>query len=427
MRRRRWVVMVLGALLLVAAPLLAACGGGTPEAPQPGAPVEKKVKVGLGLSLTGPLASVTKPISYGLWDYVKYVNDVEGGLTYTSPAGVQETVTLDIKWEDMAYDPARAVDTYRRLEQWGAQVMHLTAGSMVLTVLDSITRDQVPVVYYGPVQPNSAGARPLYTYAQFPGYSDEDAVFMDWVVANWTESRKPRIGFINLETAMARVELPGKVPAYAESIGVEWLGQEWLPYAVTDSTVELKRLVDQDPDWIFLAHVTSGASVILKDAVRMGIRDKINFAQIFWAFNELMPLTAGEAAEGLYGMVPAALTTEDLPGVKQSRETMNQYRGGDTFNATYMQGTLLGRFMLAGLKTALETVGYENLTRDAINQALISTTNLDVGGIVPPITINPEFPILANGYRVAQIQDGVIVPVSEWMPSNNLLKGWIPD
>ncbi|MDP6510136.1 MAG: ABC transporter substrate-binding protein [Dehalococcoidia bacterium] len=428
MRRKHWVVMVLGALLLVASPLLAACGGEEPAvAPQPAAPVEKKVKVGLGLSVTGALASTTKPISYGLWDYLKYVNDVQGGLKYTSPAGVQETVTLDIKWEDMAYDPARAVDTYRRLEAWGAQVMHLTAGSMVLTVLDSITRDQVPVVYYGPIQPNSAAARPVYSIGEFPGYSDEDAVFLDWVKANWTESRPPRVGFLNLETAMARVELPGQVPAYAESIGVEHVGQEWVPYALTDASVELKRLADKDPDFIFFAHVPSGASVILKDAVRMGIRDKIKFGQIFWGFTEATIATAGEASEGLYGMVPAALTTEDLPGVNLARETMLTYRPGDLFNSVYLQGFTLGRFMVEGIKKALETVGYENLTRDAINEALFTTTNLDMGGVVPPITIDREFGILANNYRVAVVKDGKFVIVSDWMPSNNLLKGWVPD
>ncbi|MDP7469518.1 MAG: hypothetical protein QGI79_01715, partial [Dehalococcoidia bacterium] len=87
MRKKNWLVMVLGALLLIASPLLAACGGEEATAPQPVAPVEKKVKVGLGLSVTGALASTTRPISYGLWDYLKYVNDVQGGLTYTSPAG----------------------------------------------------------------------------------------------------------------------------------------------------------------------------------------------------------------------------------------------------------------------------------------------------------------------------------------------------
>lgn len=432
MRRRHWVVMVLGALLLVASPLLAACGGEEPTvAPAPGAtavPVEKKVKVGLGLSVTGALASTTKYISYGVWDYLKYVNEVQGGLSYTSPAGVRETVTLDIKWEDMAYSPARAVDTYRRLEAWGAQVVHLTAGSMTLSVLDTFTRDHMPVVYYGPTEANSAAARPLYSIGQFPGYTDEYAVFMDWVKANWQGAGNPKVGFMNLETAMARAELPGQVEGYAESIGVDWVGQEWIPYAVTDATVELKRLADAGADFIFVAHTPIGISVVLKDAVRLGIRDKIDFGQIHWGFNELVPEAAGEAAEGLYGMVPAALPSEvGMPGVRLAKDTMLTYRPGDTFTSTYVQGFALGRFMVEGIRSALETVGYENLTRDAINDALLSTTDLDMQGVVPNITISRDFAIVTNGFRIGVIKDGKFEIVADWVPSHDLLKGWVPD
>jgi ABC-type branched-subunit amino acid transport system substrate-binding protein len=327
----------------------------------------------------------------------------------------------------MAYDPAKSVETYRRLREWGAQFMHLTAGSMVLTNLDAITRDRMPMVYYGPVQPNSAAAKPAYTIGEFPAYTDEEAIMMDWVVKNWTGSKPPRVGFLHLETAMARAELPGQVPDYAKKIGVEYVGHEWVPYAVTDTSVELKRLADKGADWIFLSHVPAANSVALKDAIRLGLKDKVKFVVVHWGFNELLAEAAGDAADGVYGMVPAALPNEDLPGVKLARDTFNTYRPGDTFTSTYMQGFTLGRFMAEGLKTALQRVGYEKLTGEAINDALMGTKALDLGGVVPPVTINPDYAIVANSYRIGILEKGkfrIVEP--NWMPSHDLNKGWIP-
>jgi len=426
MMRFRGLIPVLTAVL-VAVLLLAACAPGPAATPTPKPEEAKKVRVALSLTMTGPLASTGRLFSTGVWDYLRYVNDVLGGIEYRAPDGKLKRVKMDIIWEDTAYDMARAVATYKRQREFDPHIMHISAGSPVLTVLSFITKDHMPVVYYGPAQPNAMAERPLYTVAEFGTYTDEEAVFMDWVKANWKEARPPRVGFIQLDTAMARAELPGKVPDYAKSIGVEWVGTEWLPYAVTESTVELKRLAEKGADWIFVCHVAGGgAPVVLKDAVRLGLKDKIKFAIVHWGFDETFPKVAGEAAEGVYGMLTSALPSEDIPGVRLAREIAARYRPGFEPTIVYLAGIPIGMVMVEGVKRALEKVGYDNLTREAVMEGLLSIKDLDVGGILPNITLDPEYPVMNPRYRLGVVEGGKIKPVSDWFEMHYLLKGWKP-
>ena len=418
------VVQVLAAALLVGLLVSACAGGGGPATPTPAA--QRTVKVGLGISLTGALASTTVPISYGIWDYLRYVNDVQGGLKYRSPGGQEETVTLELKWEDMAYDPARSVATYKRLKDWGAQMMHLTAGSMLLPNLGSITKDNMAIPYYGPSQPNAMAERPINTVGQFGTYTDEDALFASWVKDNWKEARPPKIGYLHLETAMSRAELPGKLPDYVRGIGVDYLGMEWLPYAVTDSSVELKRLADAGADWIFTAHVPGGASTIYKDAQRLGLLGKIKFFMVHWGFSEGFLEAAGPLSEGVYGWIPSATAAENLPGVKLAGEIAQRYHPGYKLNSNYIQGNVVGMVMVEALKKALEKTGYANLTREAIRDAMVSIRGLDTGGIVPTINMDPAYPLMNPKYKVGVVQGGQFRLVSDWLEMKYLMKGWKP-
>jgi len=414
----------IGATLVLVLALLLACAPGAPT-PAPVAK-EKTVKVGLSLSVTGPIASTTAPVSYGVYDYLRYVNDALGGVGYTTPEGKKDRVKLELKWEDTAYDPARALATYKRLKEWGSQIMHITAGSMVLTVLAHITRDHMPVVYWNVAQPNAMAERPLYSIAGSLTYTDEYAFLMDWVKRNWKEARPPRIGIIQIETAMARAELPGKVPEYAKRAGVEYVGMEWLPYAVTESTVELRRLAEKGADWIAIGHAVGGILVILKDAVRLGLKDKIKFYLMNYSFFEDVPRLGGEVAEGVYGGVLSALPTEDLPGVKEALKIASKYRPGYEVPRVYFEGIVLGKVMVEGIRRALEEVGYENLTREAIMKGLLSIRDFDTGGLVPPITVDPEYPVLNPKFRIGVIEGGKIKLISDWLEGHYLLKGWKP-
>jgi hypothetical protein len=85
---------------------------------------EVKVPIGLNLELTGGLAATTLPVSYGLLDYIKYIND-EGGFEYEAN-GKTYKAKYDIIWADNGFSVARSMTNVRRFAGKGAKVI-LTA------------------------------------------------------------------------------------------------------------------------------------------------------------------------------------------------------------------------------------------------------------------------------------------------------------
>jgi hypothetical protein len=83
-----------------------------------------KVPIGLNLELTGGLAATTLPVSYGLLDYIKYIND-EGGFEYKAN-GKTYKAKYDIIWADNGFSVARSMTNVRRFAGRGAKVI-LTA------------------------------------------------------------------------------------------------------------------------------------------------------------------------------------------------------------------------------------------------------------------------------------------------------------
>lgn len=83
-----------------------------------------KVPIGLNLELTGGLAATTLPVSYGLLDYIKYIND-EGGFAYKAN-GKTYNAKYDIMWADNGFTVARSMTNVRRFAGQGAKAI-LTA------------------------------------------------------------------------------------------------------------------------------------------------------------------------------------------------------------------------------------------------------------------------------------------------------------
>lgn len=410
------VVTVLAMTLLL---VLNSC------APTGVAPGEKTVKTGVSLILTGIIASSGAPVSNGILDYVKYLNEELGGIEYTDPkTGKTERVRLNVAWEDNAYSAAKGLTIYKRQKAAGVQAMVIFSHPPAEAVSPMASRDRMPI--YAPyANPNAAlfANKPLYTLPTLLNYHQQPVVVAQWVKEVWEEARTPRLGCICIETVSVRgaIETP-EVKEYVEELGVEWLGVEWVPPAVTDTTIELTRMMAKKPDFIFLIHVVAGGKVFAEDAVRMGLKDKAEFIYNSSAFCEDTIKVAGEAVEGIYGFTYTALPDEDLPGVNMARRLCMEYRGQD-LNSLYLIGCLFSMQFVEGLRLALEEVGYEDLTGPVINDCFHTMTNFDTGGITPSITIDPEFPVATPYIKMCKIEKGKMRAISDFIEASPLPKG----
>lgn len=82
-----------------------------------------KIPLGFNLELTGGIASITIPVSYGLLDYIKSIND-QGGFEYKCLVdGKMHKAKYDIMWADNGYNVSRSMSNVRRFANRGAKVI----------------------------------------------------------------------------------------------------------------------------------------------------------------------------------------------------------------------------------------------------------------------------------------------------------------
>jgi len=98
---------------------------------------DKTVKIGLQLYITGPIATVGVPCSYGVFDYFRYTNE-RGGI---------DGVKVDYIWENLGAAPYGAITTsYKRFREDAEMKLFYCQSSAIDVVLPWCQRDKFPMV-----------------------------------------------------------------------------------------------------------------------------------------------------------------------------------------------------------------------------------------------------------------------------------------
>jgi hypothetical protein len=346
------------------------------------------------------------------------VNEELGGIEYTDPkTGKMEKVKLDVIWEDNGYSVPKVITIYKRQRGAGCHMLSGVYAGLAEAVAETCSRDRMPIYAgYTNANPVIMKPKPLHLVPCHNSYVEKTVGIMKWIKEGWKEPRPLRFGIIGLDVPTLRLIDCPETYAQAKGLGVEFLGFEWVPQAVTDTTIEWTRLLAKNPDWVLNTHILGGAVVIMKDAMRLGLdKERVKIIHMAHVGIEELAMLVPEATEGNYCEIPFAAPTEDLPGVKLAKEVIRKYRNVEPTMLRIL-GTFYAMQTVGVLKQALETVGYEDLTRDAILDAMIHLKDFDSGGLHPRVTVkDPNYPVLAPYWKVVQVQKGKIVPVSDWM------------
>jgi len=381
--------------------------------------VEKTITVGLSLVYTGSSAPNGSSTSNGVLDHLMWINN-QGGIEYRDPGtGKLERIKMKIVWEDNAYNASRGMSVYKRLRAAGAQVIFGYGSPGMEVISSSLSRDRIPgICMYGYATPAGYRPQPRY-YAATSGTPIEAfATPVKWFLSTWKERRPPKIGLIISEIPSWRIlGDPEGAKAQVEKMGGIWLGAEWVPLVVTDLSVPISRMMKKEADLICSMGGISQTIVLAKDLSRLGVDlKKVRVICSSSSWDESILKIVPREAEGLYGEIRSATIEENFPGVKLSKEIAHwRGRTPEQVNNTYMPGVAAGYLMKAGLKAALEKVGADKLTPTDIRDALFSLKDVDVGGLMPKVTVeNPEFPTYMDYIRYSRIEGGKFKIVSNW-------------
>ncbi|MDY6881707.1 MAG: ABC transporter substrate-binding protein [Desulfatiglans sp.] len=374
-------------------------------------PETVKIKIGGVLTLSGPGASWHLPGAKCEISYFKDINK-KGGIPYTEPDGTKHRFMIDHKYEDCSYNPQKAVISYGRLRDWGAQLITTDGSSPAAAINAQCARDKLPVVNKWAVLADPVNyAENLdnqYLLADAP--TDVTATMMIFAALKrgvWDKKHpgKPfRVGVIAFDNPPRRLyKAKGVKEAYAKA-GLELVGVAIVPIAVTDVSVQLMRLYKAGARAICVDHIASGAKVVIENAIRMGIRDELLI--VGW-FNTLRELLADpEIFDGVYNpwVLPCYYTDNVNPSTKACAEFyLNEdrdfweYRVDNALNAQH--ALMVG---LTGIKNCLEKYGYNGFTGERLRDTLFNLKVVDTG-LHPKFAIDPIFPVMQSYLYMYQL------------------------
>ena len=238
---------------------------------------------------------------------------------------------------------------------------------------------------------------------------------------NWKEERAPELGFLTWDVPFAKAPITDAAIAYMEDKGMEYVGVQFYMPGDVDVTPQFSILADAGADWVFHNATVEGYATVCKGWASQGLQDKMNLCSNMLLYDKTVVILAKEAAEGAYGVLWSALPEEtNLPGVKLMMEQTLKNYPDDEITSNNFDGWMYFFTLEKGLKAALEEVGYP-VTGEDFARAVMSADGTgiwaDTGGCFPPLDFTTD-PKDANGFhqmRMAQVQNGEIVPLTDWM------------
>ena len=362
------------------------------------------VKVGAIFDLTGATSEVGIDYAAGVQDCFRYINE-QGGIN-----GRQVRLIA----VDYQYNAAQAFSAYKKFVDRDKVIAIMGWGTKDTEALASKTaRDKIPYMSAS-YSENVADPRVTpYNFIVGTSYSDQFRIALKWIKETWTDpSRPPRVAFIYNDTGYGRSPLEdGR--AYAEKIGVEVVDEQIVNLRDLDATPQLLNMEKKDPDFAILQETCNPTAVILKCAKKLGLRTK--FIAHNWGLDENLPALAGSAANGHYGLVPFAFWSDDeLPGIREMKAYYNKIHPGKPPRLRrYCQGWATALVMAEGLRRC-----GDNLTGEALKEALETIREFSTGGITAPISFLPtshKGSVALRIYQVVDAKKGIVKPVTDFI------------
>jgi len=355
-------------LVIVALLLSSACA----EKPAP-AP-EKKVKVGYMAFSTGPVGDCGLPGSTMGNDYFRWVND-QGGI---------EGVKIDYMWIDHGYEIPRSIAAYQRLKQWGARIIWSWGTSPNDAIMQMAKEDGMPVVAWG-------GASELFWppnvfFCTYCCYADQGRYAPLWAMKNVPGlPKKPKVGMIKSDDAFGWAHARGPL-YYPDVDGYEVVTHQFAPHGALDTTTQVRNVIAAGADILMHTYTAGTAAVVVRDAVRLGFKGPIISGP--QALDFALPKLSEGAAEApnVYWMSYHRLLEDKLPAMEPIYKMLKTYHPGwDPYHphsSKCFEHGIIGPFTIVeGLRAAIKTYGYENLTHANIIKSLETLKNLDVYGL----------------------------------------------
>lgn len=331
--------------------------------------------------LSGPYASITAPLIHGAEDAIKAVNEA-GGIY-----GAQ----LEIKFADDGGNVDEAVAAYDRFtsEDPNALIMITYGSGEAEALAQRFAEDKIVNLTAGLSAKAFYGAGSGYTFGLGPIYPDQLGFVMNYLAENW-ETYKPadagdeiNLAYLSWPTAFGQGGLTDESRAYLDSIGVSVVHEETYDVSPTaDTTTAILNAQAAGANVIWTNTLAFGPAAILNDLNALGLRDQFLVTGDNWAMDLATYAFLADPSFGVGLITPFPYlwwTDTDNPGVQyaQSLFEANERQAAE-HNVGYLLLVAGVDMAVKAITRAIDTVGYENLSGEAVHDALIELSPFEV-------------------------------------------------
>jgi branched-chain amino acid transport system substrate-binding protein len=353
--------------------------------------------------LSGPYAAITSPLIRGAEDAVKAINEA-GGIYGAS---------LALEFADDAGNIDEAVAAYERFtSEDDNPIVMITYGSGEVEALaERFAEDKIVNISAGLSAVGFYGEGSGYTFGLGPIYPDQLGYVMEFLVNNW-ETYKPegaedevKLAIVSWPTAFGQGALTDESRAYLEELGVQVVAEETYDVSPTaDTTTALLNAQAAGANVIWSNTLAFGPAAVLNDLNALDLRDQFVVAGPNWAMDLATYAFLADPSYGVGLIAPFPYlwwTDTDNSGVQyaQSLFEANERQAGE-HNVGYL--LLIGAMDMAvqAITHAIDTGGFENLSGEAVHDALIELSPFQaLDGVV-----RADFSDGSRSSRVSQIR-----------------------
>ncbi|MFO8011531.1 MAG: ABC transporter substrate-binding protein [Dehalococcoidia bacterium] len=358
-------------IVLMALPMMTACGGDNGETPTSGptGPAEVTITIGNITDKTGPASSAMEPVDMVLKDLVRYFNEND----------LIPNVTLKVLEYDTEYNPARDIPGYEWLMNRGADFVYGGLPSTPIALKSKVNKDEV--VMFASSGLSEVGDPPGWIFTINPAFADVGQSYLNWIAENhWDyEANGPaRVGMLTWATPAYEEFMQGfeqYVEAHPEQF--EWEGkfmEDAGTFIWDNQANELKNA-----DYVFLP----GAGLV---PAAKALRDYGSEAKFLLSDSHTgflgMVRDAGlvEAFDGSLWALPCRWWNDDTSIVNLAKQMLVDYHGQSelekqmALGGNYVTTAHMLKGMLDAVRQTVEDVGAENFSSQALYDTLIGFT-----------------------------------------------------
>ncbi len=337
----------------------------------PGVDVTNKtITLGILSPYSGPVADpIGKPLARGVEVYFDSIN-ASGGI---------DGYKVKFLEEDTQYNPQLEVQLYNQIHTKVAMIADSLGTPTTFAIKDLAAADHMLI---SGATLSSALAREKYLVLVGTPYRLQVENAFDYVV-NKLGVQNPPVGIIYQNDEYGQDGLTG----YKEAVNYYHLhnvGQATYTVTDTDYTAQVSQLKAAGAKYVFLTTIPTATAGIIATAFKLGYNPQ-------WILQSPAFALALLSVPGLGALMSRAWLVSQganwgdtsVPGMAQMMSDVQKYAPDQKPDSYFEFGYTESKITYAILKKALDN---NDITRDGLFNAFESLHNVDLGGLLPPVT-----------------------------------------